>query len=172
MSLLVLEPKSPTAPVRPPCTGPARWAAAGLLVTGPLLENPLADPAARVAYWAQHATRIGASMAAGLLAVPLLLGGFAVQVALSRERSRRLAWTAAALLTLAMVGLAAVHGAEMTAYGLARSGNQAAAVAALNGSDVGLPGAVLFVMFLGGAALGTVVLAAAMWRSPLVPRIA
>ena len=45
-------------------------------------------------------------------------------------------------------------------------------MAALNGSDVGLPGAVLFVMFLGGAALGTVVLAAAMWRSPLVPRIA
>jgi hypothetical protein len=30
----------------------------------------------------------------------------------------------------------------------------------------------MLIMFLGGAALGTLTLAAAMWRSPLVPRIA
>jgi len=179
VSSSVFEPERSAARVRHPFTGPARWVAAGLLVAGPLLqviefllESPLDDTAARVAYWAAHPTRIGLSMAVGLLAVPFLIGEFAVLVALSRERARRLAWAAAALLTLAMAGLAAVHGAEMIAYGLARSGNQAAAVAALEGSDVGLPGAVLFVMFLGGAALGILALAAALWRSPLVPRIA
>jgi hypothetical protein len=93
-------------------------------------------------------------------------------VALTRGRTPRLAWTAGALLTSAMVGLAAVSGAELIAYSLMRSGDLPAATTALNANDLGLPGPVLLVMFLGGAALGTVTLAVAVWRSPLVPRIA
>ncbi|MGH8971474.1 MAG: hypothetical protein ACRDV1_16160, partial [Actinomycetes bacterium] len=116
-------------------------------------------------------TRIGLSMAAGLLAVPFLIGGFAVLVVLCLDRSPRLARTAAVFLTFAMVGLAAVHGLELAAYGLTRSGDTAAAVSVLELEDPGLPGAVLFVTFLAGAAFGTLALVAAMWWSPLLPRV-
>jgi hypothetical protein len=51
------------------------------------------------------------------------------------------------------------------------SGNPTTATEVLNGDMLGLPGAVLFVMFIGGAALGTLTIAIAAWRSPLVPRI-
>jgi hypothetical protein len=165
--------------MNPVFTGGSRWIAASILVSGALLQviefllvNPPDDNAARVAYWAAHPTQTGVSMASGLLAVPFLLGGAAVMVALTRGRSPRLAWTAGAFMTLAMVGLAAIHGYELAAYGLVRSGAEAAATAILNSDNVGLPGVVLLVMFLGGAVLGTLTLAAAMWRSPYVPHIA
>ena len=38
-------------------------------------------------------------------------------------------------------------------------------------ADMGLPGPVLLILFMGGAVLGTLTLAAAQWRSPLVPRV-
>ena len=177
MSTIIVQQRTPTT--SRPFAGRARWAAAGLLVTGAalqvaefLLENPLDDIPARVAYWQQHMTRIGLSEAVGLLAVPFLLGAVAVQVALVRAASRRLAWVAGSFMVCALVGLAAVHGAEMMAYGLVRAGNPAAAVAALEGSDLGAPGIVLFVLFLGGAALGVLTMSIALWRSPLVPRLA
>jgi len=171
------ESRTPQVPIV--FTGAARWVAAALLVIGPLLqvveflsENPSGDNAARVAYWAANPARIELAASSGLLAVPFLIGSFAVVVALTRATSPRLAWSAAALLTLAMVGLAAVHGLELAAYGLTRSGNLTAAKSVLDGDHLGVPGVVLVVMFLGGAALGTLTLAAAIWRSPLVPRIA
>jgi hypothetical protein len=158
--------------------GVARWALAALFVVGTslqavefVLENPLEDNAERVAYWADHTTRVAWSMAAGILAVPFLLGGFAVMVMLSRRTSPRLAWSAGVLLTMAMIGLAALHGLELAAFGLAKSGDLTAAVSVLEGEDLGPPGAVMFVMFLAGAALGVLALIAATWRSPLVPRI-
>jgi hypothetical protein len=168
MSTIIVEQRRPPAVARP-FTGRGRWAAAALLVTGAalqvvefLLSGPLNDTTARVAYWQQHLTQIGLSEAVGLLAVPFLLGWVAVTVALARVRSPRLAWTAGCAMVCAMVGLA----------GLVRAGNPAAAVTGLNASDVGLPGIVLFVIFLGGAALGTVTMSIALWRSPLVPRVA
>ncbi|HEY7273433.1 MAG TPA: hypothetical protein VH502_11925 [Actinoplanes sp.] len=176
MSTVIVEHR--TRPTTHPFPGGTRWAAAALLVTGALLqviefllERPAGGNAARVAYWSDHLTRIGISEAVGLLAVPFLIGGFAVSVALTRGRSPRLAWAAACFLTCAMVGLAAVHGAEMIAYGLVRTGNTAAAVSALDGADMGLPGPVLLILFMGGAVLGTLTLAAAQWRSPFVPRV-
>ena len=88
-------------------------------------------------------------------------------------RSFAIGWKfAGGFMTFAMAGLAAIHGLELGAYGLARAGDTAAATAVLTGEHLGLPGAVLFVMFLGGAALGTLTLAAAMWRSPYLPRVA
>jgi hypothetical protein len=164
--------------VPPVFTGPARWLAACVLVTGPVLQaiefllaNESDDPAAQVAFWAAHPAQVGLAMASGLLAVPFLLGGAAILVALSRARSRRLAWLGGAFMTFGMVGLAGAHGYELAAYGLAQAGDLAAAASALNGDRLGLPGAVFLVMFLGGAALGSLTLAAAAWRSPLVPRV-
>lgn len=174
----VVELKNSSPAVSPVFTGPARWAAAVVLIVGPLLqavefllENAPDDNAARVAFWAEHPTRVGLSMASGLLAVPFLLGGIAVLVALTRARSPRLAWTAGTFMTFGLTGLAAAHGYELAAYGLTQSGDLTTATAVLNGDNLGLPGAVLLAMFLGGAALGTLALAAAVWRSPRVPRI-
>jgi hypothetical protein len=167
-----------SATVRPVFRGRARWIAAVLLVTGTalqlvefLLERPIDDSQERVDYWTSHIDRIGASMAAGIVAVPFLIGGFAIIVALCIGRTPRLAWTAAAFLTMAMVGLAAIHGAEATAYGLVRAGERSAAATALAGEDLGAPGVALFVMFLSGAFFGVLTIAAAMWLSPLVPRV-
>jgi hypothetical protein len=178
MSTVIVQQRRPDTASHP-FAGRARWAAATLLVTGAalqvaefLLSGPLDDTRVRVAYWEQHLTQIGLSEAVGLLAVPFLLGWVAVIVALTRVRSPRLAWTAGCFMVCALVGLAAVHGAEMMAYGLVRGGDSAAAVTTLEASNVGLPGIVLFVLFLGGAAVGTVTMSIAMWRSPLVPRIA
>jgi hypothetical protein len=158
-------------------TGRSRWVFASLFLLGTVcqalefvIENPNEDSAERVAYWADHATRVGWSMTFGILAVPFLLGGFAVLVALSLRTSRRLSWAAATLLTFAMVGISAIHGLELAAYGLTRAGDHTAAVAVLDAEDVGLPGGVLFVMFLSGALFGVLTLVAATWRSPLVPR--
>lgn len=169
---------SGTAPSRRGFEGRVRWLAAALLVIGPLLqvvefalENPPDDNSLRVSNWVANMPRTEVSMAAGLLAVPFLIGAIAVLVLLIRDRSPRLALAAAAFMTFAMVGLGAVHGVELGAFGLAASGNRAAALSVLESNNVGLGGIVLLVMFLGGAALGTVTLAVAVWRSPLVPRV-
>lgn len=178
MSSLVIEtPRHPVA-TQPVFTSRFRWMAATVLVLGPLLqliefllENAPDDNAARIALWVADPARVGLSQAAGLLAIPFLLGGVAVLFALTRDYSPRLAVAAAALMTFAMAGLAAVHGVEMAAYGLSLSGEVAAAKTVLDASQLGLPFVVLAVMFFGGAVFGTVTLAAAVWRSPLVPRI-
>jgi DNA-binding NarL/FixJ family response regulator len=106
------------------------------------------------------------------LAVPFLLIGFAVLLRITYCHSRRLSVIAGAFLACAMVGLAAVHGAEMTAFATATGGDRAAAVSMLDGDHVVAPMVVLLVLFLGGAVLGTITLAVAMWRSPLLPRVA
>jgi hypothetical protein len=179
MSSVIVEPRTRPDKTWRPFTGRTRWVAGALLVTGGLLqvaefllESPPDDNAARVATWVAHPASYAWSNAAGLLAVPFLLAGVAVLVALTRQSSRRLAWVAGGFMTFAMAGLAAIHGLELAAYGLARAGDTAAATAVLTGDHLGLPGAVLFAMFLGGAALGTLTLAAAMWRSPYIPRVA
>ena len=161
----------------PPFSGRSRWLAASLLLIGNVLqgiefvlENPREDTADRVAYWTEHPTQVGWSMATGYLAVPFLIGGFAVLAALCLRSTPRLAVVSVVLLTLAMCGLAALHGFEGSAYGLSRSGEATAAVTVLEGDDLGVPGAVIFVTFLGGALFGVLCLVAASWLSPLVPR--
>jgi hypothetical protein len=177
MSHIIVEPK--TEPRREPVfTGTAaRWGAAVLLATGAvlqltefLLEPHFATNAQRVAQWAAKPSRLEASKVVGLVAVAFLIGSVVIQVLLAKERSPRFAWTGGVLLTLAMTGLAAVQGMELMAYGLALGGDQAAAVKALDTGDLGLPGIVLMVMFLGGAMLGILFTAAAAWRSPYIPR--
>jgi hypothetical protein len=179
MATLPMEHSRRLVSVVPVFTGTGRWLAAVVVaVAGPVLqaiefalEGDAGEPVARVADWAANPARIGLAMASGFLAVPFLICGVAVLVALTRQHSRRLAWLAATFMTFGMAGLAAVHGYEMAAYGLVQSGNQTAAIAVLNGDTLGVPGAVLLLTFFGGAALGTITLAVAAWRSPFVPRI-
>jgi hypothetical protein len=178
MSTVILQQRRPDTSSHP-FAGRTRWVAAALLVTGALLQvveflldESVNDSAAHVDYWAHHLGPIGVSMSVGLAAVPFLIGSFAVMVALAWVRSPRLAWTAGSFLACAMTGLAAVHGFEMAAYGLLRGGDQAAAVTVIEASDLGLPGIVFFVIFLGGVVLGVLTISVALWRSPLVPRIA
>jgi hypothetical protein len=159
-------------------SGPTRWVIAILVVIGPLLqaiefllESGQEETAARVAFWSEFPGRTELSMASGLLAVPFLLGGVAVIVALTRTHSRRLAWLGGALMGFGMVGLAAAHGYELAAFGFAQAGNLPGAESILNAESLGLPGVVLLLMFLGGAFLGTLTMVVAIWRSPYVPRI-
>jgi hypothetical protein len=158
--------------------GRSRLLVAAVVVAGPLLQvveflaaRPPDASAARVAYWTAHPTATGVSMAVGVLAIPFLLGGIAAFVALTRVASPLLAWVAGALMISAMTGLAVVHGYELAAYALAREGRASAAAAVLSANDLGVTGPVVFLMFLGAAAAGTALLAIAVWRSPLVPRI-
>ena len=178
MSAIAVEANNDSPIVQPVFTGTARWLVAIVLITGPLLqviefllETGSDDNAARVSFWTAHPSQVGLSMASGLLAVPFLLGGSATLVALTRARSRRLSWLGGAFMAFGLVGLGAVHGYEVAAYGLAQVGNQAIAPAVLNADHLGLPGGVLLAIFLGGAVLGTLALAIAAWRSQLVPRI-
>lgn len=178
MSSVIVEPKATPDP-KPVFFGRARWAAAVVLIAGSLLqfgqfilEAPKDEPAERIDYWMEHSARVEWSMSLGLVAIALLIGTFAALIALTKDRSPRLAWTGGVLLIVAMVGLAAVHGLELVAYWLASTGDTTTAVSALEATDLGLAGAVLFVMFLGGASLGTLIMSVAMWRSPVLPRAA
>ncbi|WP_214107523.1 DUF6796 family protein [Acrocarpospora catenulata] len=171
MSAVVVETVTPAPPV-------SRWAVAVLPPAGAvcqfaefLIEPSSDSPAARVAYWTANPSRIGVSMAIGMLAIPLLIGGFVALARLTAERSRILAWTAFGLLAASMAGLGMVHGVELAGYALAIGGDPAAGLKVLQLEEIGIPGVVGMAMFLGGALLGVLVLAAAMWRSPYLPRV-
>jgi hypothetical protein len=176
---IIVEHRAPAGPPPAVFSGPSRWVAAALVVVGAALQavefllEPIADPepAARVAWWLAHPERIELSKLAGFLAVPFLVGGFAVMVAMTRRHSRRLAAAAAVMLTAAMVGLAAVQGMELGALGAARAGSPEAAEIVLDAADLGLPGAAMMLVFLGGALSGTILLNISLWRSPYVPRL-
>lgn len=127
---------------------------AALQVVEFALENPPDDNKVRVAGWISHPASTAASMTLGLIAVPFLLGGFAVMLSLTRRRSPRLSAAAAVALVCAMVGLAAVHGVELTAFAQATSGQVPAAMSMLDGDHVVAPVIAVMVMFLGGAVLG------------------
>ncbi|TWD74837.1 hypothetical protein FB561_6271 [Kribbella amoyensis] len=162
----------------PVFTGRIRWVAALLVTVGAALQvaefllEPGSDTtASRVAWWVAHPDRIEWSKAAGLLAVPFLLGQVYVTVTIARRHSRRIATAAAVCLTAAMTGLAAIQGAELAALFATRAGHQDAAIAILDSSEPTVPGVLLLVMFLGGALIGTVLINIALWRSPYAPRL-
>jgi hypothetical protein len=77
MSSIIVQPKISADQTRPAFSGRARWAAAGVVVAGGLLqavefllERPLDDNAARLAYWSEHLARIGLSQGARPAAGP------------------------------------------------------------------------------------------------------
>jgi len=162
-----------------PIQGRSRGVAAALLTLGGLLqvvefvlEPRFGTTEQRIAWWADHPTQIGLSQAAGIVAIPFLIGGFWTMARLTREHSRRLTAVAVSLLTCGMVGLAVVHGVEMTANWLVQAGDSSGAMAIIDVSDPGAPGIATFLLFLVGAMVGCLVLLAALVRSAYVPRLA
>ncbi len=150
-----------------------------VLVVGPLLQilQMALEPGhegveERVAYWVGHETRIGLAMAAGVVAVPFLIGGVLILVRMTKQRMPRLSVTAGCLLVMALVALAALQGSEQAAYWMLLADDRAAAVALLEISDPGIPGITLIVMMMLGAVFGTIAFVVAMWRAPEVPRVA
>jgi len=178
MTVIVEDTRTEHRP-SPVFTGRVRWAAALLVTVGAALQVAefVLEPASsegsanRIAWWLAHPERIALSKAAGLLAVAFLLGQVLVMVTIARRHSRKIATAAGVCLTAAMTGLAAIQGAELAALWSARAGREDAAAAFLDISSPGIPGAVLMVMFLGGALFGTALINIALWRSPYVPRL-
>jgi hypothetical protein len=175
---VLIETPTPTQQAIHPIQGTSRWVAAALLTIGAflqvvefLLEPRFDTTAQRIAWWADHPTQIGLSQAAGIVAIPFLIGGFWTMARLTRQHSRRLTAVAVALLTCGMVGLADVHGAEMTANWLVQAGDTSGAMTILEISDPGASGIAVFVLFLVGAMVGCLVLLAALVRSAYVPRL-
>ena len=155
---------SPEA-LTPPIIGAARWSAAALLTVGALLQvvefalgPPAASSADRVAWAAEHGSQMGLSQAAGILAVPFLIGGFLSMARLTRQHSRRVTAAAVALLIGGMVGLAVIQTVEMVANWLVQSGNTQAALGVLELTQPGVPGLLSIVMFIIGAMGGCLVM--------------
>ncbi len=161
-----------------PITGRTRWLAATLFLLGGafqltefLLEPAFASSRERVQWWLANPTQLELSQAFGVLAIPCMLGTFYFGYRLVRDQSRRIAAAALGMLVCAMVGLAAIHGVEMSAHWAAQQGRVDAAVGILDVTDIGISGVTTFVMFLPAAVLGNLLFAVAMWRSRHVPRL-
>ncbi len=177
-SIVVEAPASPSRPA-PVFTGGVRYGVAAIFLAGgltqlvaQLLEPKNEDPATRVAYWASHVTATGITTSLWLVSIPLLIGAVAALVALTRRSSRRLAWTGGGCMVIGLTGLAIVLGIELGAYWRMLENDLPGATGVLASKDFGIPGAVLMAMFMGGVLIGSVLLAVAMWRSPLLPRLA
>lgn len=177
-SIVIESPVPGPARPTPVFAGASRWVVAAALLgagvtqmVGQLLEVEEDKAAPRVAYWASHTTSTGVTMTLWLVSVPLFIGSVAALIALTRQSSRRLAWIGGSCMIVALTGLAAVIGLELGAYWRVLAGDLAGATGVLDSKDFGLPGVVLLAMFIGGAMIGSVLLAVAMWRSPLLPRV-
>lgn len=163
---------------RHPFAGRSRWLAAILVTAGGVLQviefalvrRGLSAPE-RIEWWVANPSRVELSQAAGILAIPFLIGGFLVMARLCFWQSRRITVLATSLLCAAMVGLAGIQGLEMSANWLAQAGDTEAAVLVMESATPGIPGISLLVMFLLGALGGMVLLNVALWRSSYVPRV-
>ena len=155
-----------------------RLAAAGALAVGAAFQviafsliPDFDETTDRLQWIADHPSRADISKLFDLLAVPFLLGGVIVYVLLARARAPRLAWAGGILLGLGMCGLMAAQGLEALQYELAQDGRfDLAALADVVDNLSSAPLIAMGLMFIGGAALGIVVTALALWRSRAVPR--
>ena len=125
----------------------------------------------RLAWWVEHPTRIGIAQAAGILALPFLVGGFLVMGRLCLRHSRRVTTAALSLLVVAMIGLGVIQGLEVASNWLAQAGHLEQATMVQETPDPGIAGITLMAMFMGGALIGMILLNVALWRSRFVPRI-
>lgn len=117
---------------------------------------------------AEHRPTYAALTVVGTLAVPLLAAAFWQLTALARERSPRLALTARGLLLAGMWGFLGMHVVNLTQVPLSAEGTRAAggtALEAIQSSPV--LGALFLLPFLVGCALGMLLLAVALFRSPV-----
>jgi hypothetical protein len=155
-----------------------RIAAAGTIVIGATFQvlafalmPDFDETLDRLQWVADHPTQAQVSKTFDLLAVPFLLGAVIVYVLLARRRAPRLAWAGGILLGLGMTGLMAVQGFETLEFALVRDGRfDLHALADVVDNAGTAPVIAMGILFLGGAALGIVLTAAALWRSNAVPR--
>ena len=160
-------------------TPAGRWLAAGTLVLASALQlgshlvSPTLPTADQLVAWAAANPEMANLMKVLDIAVlPVLFGTVLVYVLLSRQRSPRLAYAGGALLGLGLVGLSAWEGAEAMALTLAQDGRADLTVVANTLDETSPPAVVMQLMLVVGGLLGVLTLAAALWRSAAVPRIA
>lgn len=154
-------------------------AIAACLVLGPLailVEHLLLDPlsadenAAQLALVAAHQPQYVAGNLAGLVGAVLLVPAVLGVVALVRGKGAGLANSAGALLVIACVATGGVMTAGLLMARMADPGADRAQMAALlDRFTASAPGIVVVAAFVGGIAFGLWLLAAALWRSRLVP---
>jgi hypothetical protein len=111
------------------------------------------------------------SLSAGIVSVPFQVAYVVIVVALTRACTR---WAVPSgiVLGVSLVGLAMVHGLEYAEFVQVRAGADKQALGQVLESTSTAPTIIVVTMFLGGALLGTVLLAVTLWRSGWVPRIA
>lgn len=125
----------------------------------------------RLEWIADHPVRANVAKTFDLLAMPFLFGVVVVYVLLSRERSRRLAYTGGIVLAAGLVGLTAAQGFEVLEFALAEDGRfdlNSLADAVDNLSSA--PAIAMLLLFLPGVFFGLLTMAVALWRSQAVPR--
>jgi hypothetical protein len=159
-------------------TSLGRAAAAATLVAGAgcqviafSLAPNFSKTADRLQWIADNPTRADVSKVFDVLAMPFLLASVIVYFLLARDRSTRLAWAAAIVFGLGLVGLSIAQGIEVLEFALVKDGrvdHQVLAHVVDNASTASL--VVTGVMFLGGVLIGILLTMAALWRSRAVPR--
>jgi hypothetical protein len=173
-------PSTRTAGTNPAATWPTagRVAASATLVlaAGVPLVSHVTQPTLpgtedAVAWAAADAGTAELTKLLDVLALPFLFGAALVYVLLSRQGSPRLAYAGGALLGCGLVGLSAVEGYEALAVSLAGDPrtDRDGLVTALDQTE-GAAAMLMLVLLLGGALVGTLLLAGAFWRSGAVPR--
>jgi hypothetical protein len=111
------------------------------------------------------------SLTAGILSVPFQAAYVVIVVWLTRACTRW-ALPSGIALGVSLVGLAMVHGLEYAEFAQVRAGADKEALDRALESTSTAPAIIVVAMFLGGAMLGTILLAVTLWRSAWVPRIA
>jgi hypothetical protein len=145
--------------------------AAGVPLVSHVIQPTLPGTEDAVAWAASDPEMAELTKLLDVLALPFLFGAALVYVLLSRQGSPRLAHAGGVLLGCGLVGLSAVEGYEALAVTLAGDPrtDRNGLVAALDQTE-GAAAALMLVLLLGGALVGTLLLAAALWRSGAVPR--
>jgi hypothetical protein len=153
-----------------------RAAAAATLVLGTGLQAAawLIDPQPSYrAALASAAARSGPSELAELclvLAIPFLVGGFAVYAVIGARRSPRLAWCGGVLMAIGLIELGIHSGSELLQFQLAADRVLSPAAVAGLADHPSLPGLVAQLGFLGCVLVGLPVTVVSLWRSAAVPR--
>jgi hypothetical protein len=153
-----------------------RLAAAATLVLGAAFQlaafvtEPKHDETSDRFQWiADNPDRADLAKLFDVLAMPFLFGTVIVYVLLSRERSRRLAYTAGILLGCAMVGLSMIQGYETFAFTVVQDGSFDLAALADAFEETSPPAIAMLLLFIPGAFFGLVTMTIALWRSKAVP---
>ncbi|HVM28924.1 MAG TPA: DUF4386 family protein [Mycobacteriales bacterium] len=181
MTALTAPPAAPAAAVT---TGPVlgRRLAVTALVLGPVLNSaesivarryldPNGTPEERAADIAAAELPLTLALAAGIVAIPLMLLAFQALAHLVRPACPRLAAAGAALTLVGCFGFLAIHVPSVIELAAVKAGEAPTTVAAVLTTVESSPiGVSLVLSFLLGLFGGVLVLSVGLWRSRAVPR--